>query len=81
MLCLLPSSLVIATQQKLLPSFVTMHRWAWDVMSRKTKADPHGVLCIERTQEQWPHSVAEGPFIKFSNESQQWAVVRLEGGA
>ncbi len=31
--------------------------------------------------EQWQHSAAEGPFIRFSNQSQQWAVVRLVGGA
>ena len=27
--------------------------------------------------EQWQHSAAEGPFISFSNQLQQWAVVRL----
>jgi len=27
----------IAMQQKSLPLFVSMHRWAWDVMSRKSK--------------------------------------------
>ncbi len=31
--------------------------------------------------EQWQHSAAEGPFISFSNQSQQWAAVRLTGGA
>ncbi len=30
---------------------------------------------------QWQHSAAEGPFITFSNQSQQWAAVRLTGGA
>ena len=27
----------IAMQHKLLPVFVSMHRWAWEVMSRKAK--------------------------------------------
>ena len=30
--------------------------------------------------EQWQHSAAEGPFISFSNQLQQWAAVRLTGG-
>jgi len=33
------------------------------------------------TPEQWQHSAAEGPFISFSNQSQQWAVVRLADSA
>ncbi len=35
--CLSPSSLRYRLQHKALPLFVSMHRWAWDVMSRKAR--------------------------------------------
>ena len=36
--CLSPSSLRYRHEHKSLPLFVSMHRWAWDVMSRKASS-------------------------------------------